>query len=77
MKTAEEKAENFVKAIKNQGYDKDMVELALVLLLKEQDRETRHTCAEAVMQIGRGCDCTQCGMLRIQAHAACMNVKTV
>jgi len=43
--------------------------------LKEQDRDTRHACAEAVVAIPgeTGDDLIDAGL----AHAACMNVKAI
>ncbi len=45
MKTADEKAEQFIRDFVETGrFGKD----SLVTLLKEQDRDTRHACADAV-----------------------------
>jgi len=72
MKTAEEKAENWL--FNNMpGFDvrdNDDDIKSLVILLKEQDRDTRHACAEAVASLSdEGC--------LDKAADACMNVKAV
>jgi len=77
MKTAEQKASTFIDGFKGQDGVQgnpfsDQLEVNLLAgirrLLKEQDRDTRHACAQAVNNIG---DEAQC------AHSACMNVKAV
>jgi len=71
MKTAEEKAQFFIEAAEhysvNFGEWREESKQALIKLFKEQDRDTRHACAEAVLQ---------CGTVK-GAHDACMNVKAV
>lgn len=50
------------------------LEDAIILLLKEQDRDTRHACAEAVLDCGE----TSSTIPMIdRCHAACMNAKAV
>jgi len=71
MKTAEQKA---YIAVKKWSEESSAVEFGspsfhalcdcLEMALKEQDRDTRHTCAEAVIHAS-------------DPHAACMNVKAV
>jgi len=52
----------------------------LKIALKEQDRDTRHACAEAVVQIGLDstaiCEISDRNWVD-KAHFACMNVKAV
>ena len=73
MKTAEEKAEQWL--FENMlGFEprfyQDEIE-SLTMLLKEQDRDTRHACAEAVNSIALDT------FASTAAHDACMNVKAV
>lgn len=81
MKTAAEKAEQFIDGFKGKDgvrYEfSEELELNLLagirILLKEQDRDTRHACAEAVRQ------CEDASILlnivdTDRAMAACMNV---
>lgn len=80
MKTAKEKANELAEQVvgldlrTSVGVEKliDVIRLAL----KEQDRDTRHACAEAVL----GCDKSLYNIDLIwkdDAHSACMNVKAV
>ena len=56
MKTAEEKTNEFLdktdlwSRLTNSGYVD--IKKILIELLKEQDRDTRHACAEAVLKCG-------------------------
>lgn len=81
MKTAKEKVKEFV-ASNRLGMDPEEMEFFerdLVKLLKEQDRDTRHACAEVVINLPEVCE-TPTGGSAISpddAHAACMNVKAV
>lgn len=79
MKTAEQKAitlmeemESFSDIVIKAG-DFENIKIGLVRLIKEQDRDTRHACAEAVAQ----CDVVHSinDICSDQAHDACMNVK--
>lgn len=65
MKTVKEKAKEFCSV---NGLPK-WVDDKLELLLKEQDRDTRHACAEAVLM------CVN--ITPDSAHEACMNVRAV
>jgi hypothetical protein len=76
-KTAEEKAKELCLKLYHCYTPKAHEAKIILLALKEQDRDTRHACAEAVLQIGKNCNCVQCGRLRDQAHAACMNASAV
>ncbi len=74
MKAAREKAEKWL--FDNMpGYDPKYDEggtLSLILLLKEQDRDTRHACAEAIVE----CPIEGNGRFwKGKVHNACMNVK--
>lgn len=78
MKTVEEKASDWVlkNIILSENCDTEYrdVEKALVALLKEQDRDTRHACAEAVL------NCEKVGVYAVyktDAHDACINTKAV
>jgi hypothetical protein len=89
MKSAEDKARDFVSALPlSVAVVRKEVEALTVRLLKEQDRDTRHACAEAVIQLpecltandnaiydcrGEICDAIPTNA----AHDACMNVKAV
>jgi len=69
MNTAEEKATEWIKS-QNLIYSDNMIK-SLALLLKEQDRDTRHACAEAVNRIALDHNTIS------QAHNAVMNTKAV
>ncbi len=78
MKTAEEKAIEWLNDMMP-GFDKKYngIEMySLIVLLKEQDRDTRHACAEAVME-SSGMIGSASLITRSFAHDACMNVKAV
>ena len=81
MITAEQKAESFMRIFKvdfnieltGQAYEG--IKMSFIMALKDQDRDTRHACAEAVME----CDGVgEEGIItRDNAHNACINVKAV
>jgi hypothetical protein len=75
MKTAQQKAVELVDDANVEfGIDFDQVSpliKAIVKLLKEQDRDTRHACAEACMGV------TTNSNLDKAFHDICMNVKAV
>ena len=80
MKTAEEKArewvdDNVVLALWC-GTEYSDLYSELALLLKEQDRDTRHACAEAVNDITNKTRYLADWIIP-EAHDACMNVKAV
>lgn len=77
MKTAEERAREFCDTLPLAWTNfRADVEVAVYLLIKEQDRVTRAACAEAVMAVCYTRDnLGNCDILRSQAEAACMNVK--
>lgn len=80
MKTAEEKANLFMASLPlGCMFHEKSIKFQVLLLLKEQDRDTRHACAEAVLQCREVCE-TPTGGSAISpddAHAACMNVNAV
>ena len=51
----------------------------LLKIRKEQDRDTRHACAEAVLDIPPGVILTKgiCGIFPDDAHDACINAKAL
>jgi len=71
MKTAEERAEDYLK--KYVGTWNAKQERELVILIKEQDKITRHACAEAINKIDG--DLYEAKL--VEASNACMNVKAV
>jgi hypothetical protein len=74
MKTAEEKASALLNKLNIRGKLYDNIKPELIIALKIQDRDTRHACAEAVLQIkGEWYD----NQIRNDAHDACMNVRAV
>ena len=75
MKSAREKADEWVSENVVAADSCDYLDLikSLELLLKHQDRGTRHACAEAVLQHG---DAPAIEMID-RCHNACMNVKAV
>jgi hypothetical protein len=83
MKTAQQKAVELVDDANVEfGIDFDQVSpliKAIVKLLKEQDRDTRHACAEAVSGLHEVCETPNGGIAICpsDAHDACMNVKAV
>jgi hypothetical protein len=70
MKTAEEKAKEWCDR-----YNLEEMQSRVTLLLKEQDRDTRHACAEAVVLLHGQMNCGQEFIRKDSAHAACMNAK--
>ena len=75
MKTLTEKTENLLEQVmccdlhSDKGIDK--AERLILMALKEQDRDTRHTCAEAVIQCNE--DMSGECIWKNEAHGACMN----
>jgi len=94
MKTAEQKAEEFIKTlsitkgVRLDARDADKIKQQIVLLLKYQDRDTRHACAEAVISLARCStanenaiynedgECVDAICLD-QAHNACINAQAI
>lgn len=93
MKTAAEKAFNFLH--RNNAIifplpmaQQEELNASLILLLKEQDRDTRHACAEAVLTL-EGCTTASdnaiygphgeiCKAVSAEeAHFTCMNVQAL
>lgn len=76
MKTARERAEKWLESRHeaDDSFSWDLSDLkSLEILLKEQDKITRHACAEACL--GHG-DAPAIEMIG-RCHSACMNVKAV
>ena len=77
MKTAEEKAKEFI--VKFGGHLRIEVAHELTKLIIEQDRDTRQACAEAVISLDGYMNGPPFGyskmILADEAHTACMNVK--
>ena len=73
MKNAIDKAEQWLND-NLEVWNKEQLK-SLILLMKEQDRDTRHACAEAVIQ----CDKDVSGecIWVDDAHSACINVKVI
>lgn len=75
MKTAKEKAREWLQSniMDNPAtaIDVDFLERQLEVLLKEQDRDTRHACAEAVNRMALD------HAAITQAHNTVMNTKAV
>ena len=69
MTTAREKADAWIKRSVS-IYSDSMID-SLEKLLKEQDRDTRHACAEAVLQCNE--DVSGECIWKDDAHAACIN----
>lgn len=77
MKTAEDKAMEWVNKHMHHGYNRMVRSLAILLI--EQDRDTRHACAESVLEknsIAGECSADSI-MFRSDAHAAVMNTKAI
>ncbi|MCK4843060.1 MAG: hypothetical protein KAT04_14460 [Methylococcales bacterium] len=73
MKTVEEKASEVI----NDSLcmcSESALEARIIKLLKEQDRDTRRACAEAVLNCPEDMSSTN---LKDCAHNACINVKAV
>lgn len=79
MKTTKEKIEEFLndKDWKILPIDKIEMTRALVLLLKEQDRDTRHACVEELLKLKRYGGSDEPLVILHEAEAACMNCKAV
>lgn len=75
MKTAEEKAKEWVHRnvvlAEHCGIEYDELVCKLALLLKEQDRDTRHACAEAVNRVALD------NKVASACHSAVMNTHAV
>lgn len=69
MTTAREKADAWIRRSVS-IYSDSMID-SLEKLLKEQDRDTRHACAEAVIQCNE--DVSGECIWKDDAHAACIN----
>lgn len=86
MKTVEEKARALLDETCVSGAAFNRLLRAITLALKEQDRDTRHACAEAVVSL-EGCTTSNdnaiygphgeiCKAVSVdEAQAACMNVR--
>jgi hypothetical protein len=72
MKSVDEKVNDFL--IANIGTWNTKQERALKRLLLDQDRDTRHACAEAVLQMDEPLDSSAAPSI---AHNICMNTKAV
>lgn len=69
MKTAEERANDFLVSYVNEWTNRQ--ERALIKMIKEQDRDTRHACAEVCLE-----NADKPAIEIIGAcHNSCMNVK--
>jgi hypothetical protein len=79
LKTIEEKASLLVESAEFYKVDfgdfKEETKKALIKLLKEQDRDTRHKCAEAVLSCNE--DMSGECIWKSDAHNACMNATAV
>jgi hypothetical protein len=77
MKSAEDKARDFVSALPlSVAVVRKEVEALTVLLLKEQDTDSRKACAEAIMDVESDRMPTD-ACWKDDAHDACMNAKAV
>lgn len=81
MKTAREKVKEFMGrwSLGMDAEEQAVFAECMVILLKEQDRDTRSTCAEAIMQCREVCE-TPTGGSAISpddAHMACMNARAI
>jgi hypothetical protein len=76
MKTARERAEEWLY---ENGFQKDEEwTLKLEDLLKEQDKITRHACADAVLGVYATYQSQKCMVADVsEYHAACINVESV
>ncbi len=79
MKTIEEKAKLLITSAEFYKVDfgdfKEETEKALIKLLKEQDRDTRHACAQAILQCSE--DVSGECIWKDEAHRACINTVCV
>jgi molecular chaperone DnaK (HSP70) len=80
--TAKEKAKAIADYLRiaTRKVTPDEIEAAVLKALKEQDRDTRHACAEAVISIPPeifDTDKDDCLISADKAHAACMNTKAI
>ena len=75
MSTITKKVDDFIE--ESQLHDIDLIKFrsALVLLLKEQDRDTRHACAEAVLRCSSQ-NLSDTLIRKDAAHTACINAQT-
>ena len=81
MRTAEQKATEFMEELEGNSnitieeHDFENIKNGIILLLKHQDRDTRHACTEAVMTCPE--DVSGECIWKDEAQAACMNVSAV
>lgn len=82
MKTAEQKIDEIFSTWVRDSQTLEQLERRIVQALREQDRDTRHACAEAVIKLAR--TVSQCSTVEyckgfndaiVSAHDACMNVQ--
>lgn len=73
MKMAEEKAVEVCKTLKLP--ERGAAFIAIQAMIKEQDRDTRHACAEAARIAAA--DNAGTNIVGDAVHAACMNVRAV
>lgn len=77
MKTAEQKAEDFIKKLSLGSYRTVLIG-GLIELIKEQDCNTRHACADAIAGIfPESFDGEENLIYQHKAYASCINTKTV
>jgi len=74
-KTAHEKAKEFLLRSNPLCTVNEVMELEM--LLKEQDRDTRHACAQKIMDLGAAHSGDDDLIERGVAHAACMNARSI
>lgn len=77
MKTAEDRASALLNRLNIRGKLYDNIKPEVIFALKEQDRDTRHACAEAVTSLD-GFEDDHGKMVMVdEARFACMNAIAV
>lgn len=70
------RVDRIVEEVYHGGMNQEALRALILTVLKEQDRDTRHACAEAVAN----CAKTHSTLLYVrfdEAHSACLNVQAV
>lgn len=77
MKTAEEKAMSLLDENSVSGAAYNRLLRALILAFKEQDRDSRHACAEELLKVTRYGGSDEPLIILHEAQAACINTRAV
>jgi len=77
MKTAEQRIDEIFTDWVQENQTLAQLERRIVQAVKEQDRDTRHACAEALLKLKRHGGEDESLVILHEAEAACMNVRAL